>query len=79
MKVNLKYFGMVSEITDTPEESFEIANPFESSDLRDLLERKYTDLHHTKYKMAINQSIPNGSIGLKENDTIAILPPFAGG
>lgn len=79
MKINLKYFGMVSEITETSEELLNIDNNFSTKDLCLLLNEKYSNLNVVDYRLAINESLINNTIQLTENDTVAILPPFSGG
>lgn len=79
MKVNLKYFGIVSEITGTNEELLDIDNNFSTEDLCLLLEEKYSNLNFADYRLAINESLINTPAQLAENDIVAILPPFSGG
>ena len=79
MKVNLKYFGIVSEITETNEELLTIDNNFSTEDLCLLLKEKYGNLNLADYRLAINENFINNPIQLVENDTVAILPPFSGG
>ncbi len=79
MKINLKYFGLVSEIAKTNEEFLDIGKQASSEDLSRLLEEKYNNLYEVDYRMAINKTLINKSVELAENDTVAILPPFSGG
>ena len=79
MKVKLKYFGLISELTGRREEVFELSNDVEMGHFISLLEHKYERLKSASYKVAVNQIINNGNIELNENDEIALLPAFAGG
>ena len=47
--------------------------------LQEVLRRKYEELNNMEYKVAINESIENENIELRENDLMVLLPPFAGG
>ena len=79
MKIKLKYFGMVAETIGKQEESVNVNENIEISNLQALLEEKYHQLDKINYKIAVNRSIGNDNILLKEEDEVAILPPFAGG
>ena len=79
MKINLKYFGMVSELTQSNEEVLEVASQLSTEDLSLILEEKYTNFNEIDFRFAVNESLINKSVELAENDTVAILPPFSGG
>ena len=79
MKINLKYFGIVSEITETNEELLDIDNSVNTKDLCLLLKEKYSNLNFADYRLAINERFINNPAQLAENDIVAILPPFSGG
>ena len=77
--VLLKYFGSIAEKTKSKEEEF----PFLVMSLQQLienLEQKY-HLNPKSFSVAINQKIIQNISNqeLKDNDIIALLPPFAGG
>lgn len=79
LEVNVKYFGVIAEITGKPEETLELAAPSLAQLLRDL-----KDTYHfgdTPLNIAINKEVVHISEEreLKPTDEIAILPPFAGG
>ena len=79
MRITLKYFGMVAESTGKDNEELIIDENMALDELQYLIEKKYSALDKIAYEIAINQSIENEKIHLKENDEIALLPPFAGG
>lgn len=80
MNLNLNYFGMLAEKTATQKETLRISNNSLSvEELNHLLFNKYPSLKEMNFKVAVNQTIANPSLLLKENDEIALLPPFAGG
>lgn len=77
MKLNLKYFGLISEITNCSEENLSFSGTT-VSDLKEQLFQKYKGLENQNFQIAQNNE-------LAENETeitgieIALLPPFAGG
>ena len=80
MKLTLKYFGQIAEIMGA---EFESININESSitldELNNILINKNNSLKDQPYKFAINHSITEHNVTIKENDEIALLPPFSGG
>lgn len=80
MKLLVKYFGMIADITGLEEECLEMEPSASIQNCRDLLNEKYKGIESLGYRMSVNLDIYNDlSITLKENDEIALLPPFAGG
>lgn len=79
MMLTLKYFGAVADVTQKQKEQlhFEAAGSIENVRLQ--LEANYPEIKKLSYAFAINQSIAKGNETLKENDELALLPPFAGG
>ncbi|PJB13929.1 MAG: MoaD/ThiS family protein [Flavobacteriales bacterium CG_4_9_14_3_um_filter_32_8] len=78
MKLAVKYFGMIAEAIGKQEEQLEITgNSVLEVDV--FLKNKYAKLEFLNYKFAVNQVLVDGIKRLKENDEIALLPPFAGG
>lgn len=78
MILNLKYFGMIAEATSKENEVVNF-DKSTTNDLIDELVKEYPNIKNLNYKIAVNQSIVADNYELKENDEIAILPPFAGG
>ena len=78
MKLAVKYFGMIAEAIGKQEEQLEITgNSVLEVDV--FLKNKYAKLESINYKFAVNQVLVDGIERLKENDEIALLPPFTGG
>lgn len=78
MKLSVKYFGMIAEAIGKSEEQLEITENSVSG-LDTFLKNKYAKLESINYKFAVNKALVEGIERLKENDEIALLPPFAGG
>lgn len=79
MLVTVKYFGLITEITQTEEEQIEIKNMNVVFDLNVYLLKKYPKLKEVTFNIAQNQSIVTFKSKLNNGDIIALLPPFAGG
>lgn len=75
--MKLIYFGMIAEATGKQQELIE---PLDSVKiLSEFIIKKYPKIAQINFKIAVNQSLVNSNISLKQHDEIAILPPFAGG
>ena len=79
MTITLKYFGQLAEVFETSEETRDLEN-INVTDLIKEITSGY-DLDHIPYQIAINQKIidRNEQVNLNDGDTVALLPPFAGG
>ncbi len=80
MKISIKYFGLIVDITKVDEELLEVN--FENitvSVFREMIVQKYPQLAAIVFYFALNETIVNDDSILQHNDTIALLPPFAGG
>ncbi len=77
MNLKIKYFGMLSEITQCPEETY-VFTQTKVSDLLEELFEKYPLLKEKNFQVAQNCKIINAESIIKETE-IALLPPFAGG
>lgn len=80
MKVTLKYFGLLAEITNCNDEQLELNEEVATLlRLKIAVEQRFPAFQKTAYSIALNQSLCNEKVALKEADVIAFLPPFAGG
>lgn len=80
MKILIKYFGLIIDLTIKNEEFLEIDfNEISTEQLKNILIKEYPQLKKTTYKIAINEVIVSEKTIIQNNDTIALLPPFAGG
>ncbi len=77
MKVNIKYFGMLAEVTGCNQEIVQLSDTSVSG-LRGTLLAKYPKLKDKNFKIAQNQIIISEMIKLT-GEEIALLPPFSGG
>ncbi|MFC6266741.1 MoaD/ThiS family protein [Frigoriflavimonas asaccharolytica] len=80
MTITAKYFGLIADFTKEIEEEFTIEkSDFSTEDLLNDLKQKYSELQETSFVIAVNKNITSENLNLKNNDIIALLPPFAGG
>ena len=80
MTVTVKYFGLIADITQKKDEEFSFdREPMTLKQLQSTLEEQYPEIKNTTFSFAINQSLSQLNEVLKNNDKIALLPPFAGG
>ncbi|MGB5419848.1 MoaD/ThiS family protein [Algibacter sp.] len=77
MRINIKYFGQIAEVTKTEEESLEFSGSL-VSELIDTLNKKYSKLKNKDFQVAQNQELVSMETELTGAE-IALLPPFAGG
>ncbi|MES2410618.1 MAG: MoaD/ThiS family protein [Bacteroidota bacterium] len=80
MEITVKYFGIIADIARKKEEVFFIDDESNSvKKLQSIIEIKYPKILVTNYSIALNEKFLQNDILLKNNDIIALLPPFAGG
>tara|TARA_R110002051_G_scaffold325808_1_gene431549 strand:+ start:24552 stop:24785 length:234 start_codon:yes stop_codon:yes gene_type:complete len=77
MQIDIKYFGMLAEITGYDSEQIE-SKINTVSELQNLLLDKYPDFKNKDFRIAQNQEFVSDKTKLT-GEEIAILPPFAGG
>jgi len=77
--LTIKYFGMMAEVARCDEERLAL-NETNFSNLISVLHEKY-NIHNLPVQVAVNRKIRKQSenFRLKDNDEIAVLPPFSGG
>lgn len=77
--VHVKYFGMIAEATSISEEKINATNQKLSIVLKTLID-KYNLKPYT-LNVAVNKHLIHKTeeVIIRENDEIALLPPFAGG
>jgi molybdopterin synthase sulfur carrier subunit len=75
-RIKVLYFGPAPGITGT---SAEIVTACDTVSLRSKLLGKYPRLGGLPFVLALNCRILKEESSLKDNDTVAVLPPFEGG
>jgi len=77
MRIEIKYFGMLAEITGCTSEQLVISST-EIRSLKTALINKYPDFVNKDFRIAQNQELVADTTVLTGQE-IAVLPPFAGG
>lgn len=77
MQLQIKYFGLLAEITNCEQETFEFSKSLVSELLEELY-IKYPLLKKKDFKVAQNHEIVSNESNIT-NPEIALLPPFSGG
>ena len=77
MKLTIKYFGQIAEITKCNEEEIEFSG-ITISDLRETLYHNYSNLIQKDFQIVQNQELVSNETEITATE-IALLPPFAGG
>jgi molybdopterin synthase sulfur carrier subunit len=77
MNLNIKYFGVLAEVTHCQEENLEFSKTT-VGELLEFLFEKYPNLKQKDFQVAQNNSIVDKDAQIR-NTEIALLPPFSGG
>jgi sulfur-carrier protein len=77
MNLNIKYFGLLVEVTQCSEETLAFSKA-SVSELLNVLFEKYPNLKNKDFQVALNNEIVLKDTIITHNE-IALLPPFSGG
>ncbi len=77
MGINILSFGSLTDVTGSSNFSMPVAPDTDA--LTEALKKQFPALADKKFILAINAVTVQNNTALKENDTVAILPPFSGG
>jgi molybdopterin synthase sulfur carrier subunit len=77
MQLNIKYFGLIAEITRCNEETLEFSNAT-IAQLKEVLVDRYPELNTKDFQIAQNKEIVSSNT-IVSGEEIALLPPFSGG
>ncbi len=77
MRLTIKYFGLLAEVTQCSEEQIEFSGTF-INDLLETIYLKHPKLKEKDFQVAQNNEIVSKDIMITQTE-IALLPPFAGG
>jgi len=77
MKINVKIFGQLTEITGKDHLSFE--NIQDTDQLMAHLQSLFPTLKEARFACAVEMRIIQANTRLIDNCTVALLPPFSGG
>jgi sulfur-carrier protein len=77
MQVKVLFFGVLSEVAGTDCRHYSDVLSTDGIKMRILDE--FPEIQHYNYRISLNNEIINSDMSLKDNDEVALLPPFAGG
>lgn len=75
--MEILFFGSLVDITGLSR--LPIAEVADTQGLIQKLTQKFPLLDQTKYFIAVNNQMIEGNVAIKNDDTIALMPPFSGG
>jgi molybdopterin synthase sulfur carrier subunit len=76
MNLTIKTFGQLAEVTGTAELQMQAED---LASLREALTDRFPGLRERKFAVAVNKQLITENRVFKENDVVALLPPFSGG
>ena len=77
MNIEIISFGKIAELISS--QKMQISDIKDTDELQTYLENSYPALSGMKYKLALNKNIIQSTQKIKDQDVIAIMPPFSGG
>ncbi|HKZ67595.1 MAG TPA: MoaD/ThiS family protein [Chitinophagaceae bacterium] len=77
MQIRIMIFGQLTDIINSS--TLTLTDIADTNSLVDELNKLYPALADSKYIMAVNKQTVIANTILKEDSTVALLPPFSGG
>jgi molybdopterin converting factor small subunit len=77
MDISVLFFGVLAEITGTSRKHYRNIKSF--GDLKQRIRDDFPEIVHYNFRIAVNNKLVNEDPLLSPGDTVAYLPPFAGG
>ena len=77
MKINILSFGQVAEALNA--DQLLLSDMDNTDRVLDYLKSVYPQLQTMEFTLAVNKPLIHGNTALKDDDTLALLPPFSGG
>lgn len=77
MNVKVKLFGVLADAAGRNELNYEAVNDTAALQIKIL--QDYPALSGYPYVIAVSRKVANENVTLSNGDTVALLPPFAGG
>jgi molybdopterin converting factor small subunit len=77
MEIDVIFFGILTEVAGTHIKHYRGISSFD--DLRHRIEDDFPRIIHYSFRIAVNNEISDENPVLNPGDTVAYLPPFAGG
>lgn len=77
MKVNVLIFGPLKDVTNAA--ICEVEDVTDTDEMIGKMNARYPDLRNKKFLIAVEKEIVQSNTELKDNFTVALLPPYSGG
>jgi len=77
MALEIKYFGMLTGITQKSSEQIESEPDLDR--LMKVLKERHPGLAGVRFSVSVNRRLVHDNSPIADGDEIALLPPFAGG
>lgn len=78
-QLSVKYFAVLRDETGTAEEDVRTASNSPAALFEELCHRYDLDLDPEAFQVAVNHELSTWETSLEDGDTVAFLPPVAGG
>lgn len=75
MEIKVMSFGRIAEITG---KEFSITVP-DTDALKQKLSERFPQLAAMKFAVAVNKKVTEENTELRNNDAVALMPPYSGG
>lgn len=80
MKIEILFFGITTDLVNTSNLVVEVNKALSIAEFKIFLKHKFPQLENiNSYAVAVNETYATDDVVLKENDTVAIIPPVSGG
>lgn len=77
MKVNVLIFGPLKDLTGT--HVCQVTDVADTVEMIAKMDKMYPGLEKMKFLIAVEKEIVQGNTTLRDNYTVALLPPYSGG
>lgn len=79
MEIHILAFGQLADLAGKTAWSLQLGSIKNTDDLVKTLAEKFPALSAVNYSIAVNKHIVHNNTILKQDDTVALLPPYSGG
>jgi sulfur-carrier protein len=77
MGIKVLFFGHLAEIAGT--DQLELSLFGNSEEALIFIRNKFPQMRDLKFAVSVNKKLIQTTVNLKDEDTLALLPPFSGG
>jgi MoaE-MoaD fusion protein len=77
MTINALFFGVLSDAVGVREKKF--SSIHSSKEFVEHIKNEFPEVAKNSFQVAVNETLIHSSTPLKDGDTIALLPNYAGG